>query len=110
MLRGVAEDAERAWFAPIMERLAADSEWLAEQGIRLSQWGPDPGTGKVRVYLQRYSDEAGHFLADRYGPDIVVTPSRGSGAAAAAAALKFRSYAAAAAQAASMARICSAVG
>ena len=77
MLGSVAEDAEWAFYAPIMERLAADSEWLAEQGIRLSQWGPDPGTGKVRVYLQRYSDEAGQFLADRYGLDIVVdTESR----------------------------------
>lgn len=60
-----------------MRRLAADRQWLAEQGIRLSQSGPEPGSGKVRVYLERYSDEARRVLADRYGPEVIVdTESR----------------------------------
>jgi hypothetical protein len=64
-------------YAAIMERLWADYEWLAEQGIRLSQLGPDPDSGKVRVYLERYSDDARQVLIQRYGPDIEVdTESR----------------------------------
>jgi hypothetical protein len=34
--------SESATQAAIKERLSADWEWLAERGIRLSQWGPDP--------------------------------------------------------------------
>ncbi len=61
----------------IMERLRADHEWLAGQGIQLSQYGPDPGSGKVRVYLEHYSDDARQVLVHRYGQDIVVdTQSR----------------------------------
>ncbi len=56
----------------IMRRLNADSQWLADQGIRMSQWGPDPASGKVRVYLAHYSEEARQVLTDRYGEDIVV--------------------------------------
>jgi hypothetical protein len=69
--------SESATQAAIKERLSADWEWLAERGIRLSQWGPDPVSGKVRVYLQRYSDEARQVLENRYGQDIIVdTESR----------------------------------
>jgi hypothetical protein len=64
-------------YAAIMQRLRADHEWLAGQGIRLSQWGPDPDSGKVRVYLEHYSDGARQVLIQRYGPDIEVdTESR----------------------------------
>jgi hypothetical protein len=64
--------------AEIMRRLAADSVWLAEQGAELGQWGPDQASGKVRIYLARYSEEARQLLTDRYGDqDIVVdTDSR----------------------------------
>ena len=63
--------------AAIMERLRTDREWLAEQGIQLSQYGPEPGSGKVRVYLEHYSDDARRVLVGRYGQDIVVdTQSR----------------------------------
>ncbi len=61
----------------MMRRLEADHEWLAQQGVRLSQCGPEPGSDKVRVYLERYGDEARHVLADRYGPGVIVdTESR----------------------------------
>jgi hypothetical protein len=61
----------------IMERLRADQDWLAGQGIQLSQWGPDPDSGKVRVYLANFSEAAGQLLAERYGSAIVVdTESR----------------------------------
>ena len=75
---GMSEgSSESATQAAIMERLSADWEWLAERGIRLSQWGPDLVSGNVRVYLQRYSDEARQVLENRYGQDIVVdTESR----------------------------------
>ena len=72
----MTEDSESERPA-IMERLWADREWLAQQGIQLSQLGPDPGSGKVRVYLQRYSDDARQVLVHRYGQDIIVdTESR----------------------------------
>ena len=61
----------------IMERLSADQHWLAGQGIQLSQWGPDPDSGKVRVYLANVSKAARQLLAERYGSAIVVdTESR----------------------------------
>ena len=56
----------------IMERLEADREWLAAQGIELAQFGPDPYSGKVRVYLAHCTEAAHQLLADRYGPAIVV--------------------------------------
>jgi hypothetical protein len=73
----MAQGSGSARHKAIMERLRADREWLAEQGVQLSQWGPDPGSGKVRVYLQHYSDDARQVLVDRYGQDIEVdTQSR----------------------------------
>ena len=61
----------------VISRLAADRKWLAQQGIELSQWGPDPVSGKVRVYLVHYSEDARQVLVNRYGQDIVVdTQSR----------------------------------
>jgi hypothetical protein len=58
-----------------MKRLAADRRWLAEQGAELSQWGPDQASGKVRVYLAHYSDEARQVLTDRYGDENIVVDS-----------------------------------
>lgn len=58
--------------AVIMERLEADREWLAAQGVELAQYGPDPDSGKVQVYLAHYTEQAHQLLADRYGPAIVV--------------------------------------
>ncbi|SRR5260221_4342442 len=61
----------------IMERLNADRAWLASQGVVLTQWGPDPDSGKVRVYLADFAEAAGQLLAERYGSAIVVdTESR----------------------------------
>ncbi len=60
-----------------MERLRADQDWLGGQGIQLSQWGPDPDSGKVRVYLAHFSEAARQLLAERYGSAIIVdTESR----------------------------------
>ena len=60
-----------------MERLNADRDWLASQGVELSQWGPDPDSGKIRVYLAHFTEEARHLLAEQYGSAIVVgTESR----------------------------------
>jgi hypothetical protein len=61
----------------IMAQLNADHDWLASQGAVLSQWGPDPGSGKVRVYLAHFTQAAQQLLSERYGPAIVVdTESR----------------------------------
>jgi hypothetical protein len=61
----------------IMEQLRADHGWLASQGAVLSQWGPDPGSGKVRVYLVHFTEAAQQLLSERYGSAIVVdTESR----------------------------------
>jgi hypothetical protein len=71
------ESSESARQAAIIERLRADAESLAEQGARLSQFGPEAESDKVHVYLERYSDEARQLLEDRYGDDIIVkTESR----------------------------------
>ena len=67
-----ASDGETPGTATVMARLEADREWLAAQGIELSQYGPDPDTGQVRVYLTRPTQEARQLLVGRYGPAIVV--------------------------------------
>ena len=60
-----------------MERLNADYAWLASQGVVLSQLAPEPDSGKVRVYLARFTEAAGQLLTERYGSAIVVdTESR----------------------------------
>jgi hypothetical protein len=64
--------SESAKYTAIMERLRADRGWLAEQGVQLSQWGPDPGSGKVRVYLAHYNEDARRVLVQRYGQDVIV--------------------------------------
>jgi len=69
---GMSESSASARQAAIMDRLNADAESLAERGVRMSQWGPDPESDKVHVYLERYSDEARQLLDDRYGDDIIV--------------------------------------
>lgn len=56
-----------------MERLRRDREWLADQGVELSQFGPDAESGRVKIYLTHYSDEARQLLIERYGSDIVVS-------------------------------------
>jgi hypothetical protein len=73
----MTQGSESAQYTAIMERLRADREWLAEQGVQLGQYGPDPVAGKVRVYLAHYSEDAHRVLAQRYGQDIIVdTQSR----------------------------------
>jgi hypothetical protein len=57
----------------IADRLRADRPWLARHGIELTQWGPDPASGKVKVYLAHYDDAARQVLLDRYGSAIIVS-------------------------------------
>jgi len=76
-MTGTSASNSSAEHEAIMERLRADRDWLAGQGIQLSQWGPDPDSGKVRVYLANFSEAARQLLAERYGSAIVVdTESR----------------------------------
>ena len=58
--------------AIVIGRLCADRDWLAAQGVELAQFGPDPGSGQVRVYLVHYTEHARQLLADRYGSAILV--------------------------------------
>lgn len=61
----------------IMEQLRADHDWLASQGVVVSQLGPDPDSGKVRVYLAHFTEAARQLLSERYGSAIVIdTDSR----------------------------------
>jgi hypothetical protein len=56
----------------VCERLRRDLSWLAEHGVEVTQFGPDHMTGKVRIYLARYSAQAHRVLAGRYGSAVVV--------------------------------------
>ena len=61
----------------MMERLNADRDLLASLGVELSQYGPDPDSGKVRIYLAHFTEAARQLLADRYGQAVIVdTESR----------------------------------
>lgn len=42
----------------------------------MGQWGPNPVSGKVRIYLAHYSAEARQVLIDRYGEEDIVAESR----------------------------------
>jgi len=56
----------------ITNQIFADQKDLAARGIELTQWGPDPVSGKVKVYLTHYSNAARRALTARYGQDIEV--------------------------------------
>jgi transposase InsO family protein len=58
--------------AIVIDRLRADRDWLAAEGVELAQFGPDTGSGQVRVYLVHYTERARQLFADRYGSAIVV--------------------------------------
>jgi hypothetical protein len=53
--------------------ILAHEHWLADHGVDLRQWGPDPTTGKVEVFLARYSAASLRVLQARYGPDVEVS-------------------------------------
>jgi hypothetical protein len=55
-----------------MHRLSADREWLAGHDIQLSEFGPDPVSGKVRVCLAHFTEFGRDLLIGRYGSAIVV--------------------------------------
>ena len=56
----------------LSNRILAGQKSLARQGVMLTQWGPDPATGKLKVYLTHYSAAARRALVTRYGKDIIV--------------------------------------
>ena len=58
----------------ITRRITADQSWLAGHGVELTQWGPDPVSGKVLVYLTHYSSAAREVLIRRFGGSVVVFP------------------------------------
>ena len=56
----------------VTARIDSDQASLAAQGLQLTQWGPDPASGKVKVYLTHYTDAARLAVLARYGSDVVV--------------------------------------
>ncbi|MBV9822208.1 MAG: hypothetical protein JO144_08190 [Actinobacteria bacterium] len=56
------------------DRLVADRNTLAGQGIELSMWGIDLPTDTVRIGLLRYTDAYRDVLLARYGDRVTVTP------------------------------------
>jgi hypothetical protein len=66
---GVVSDENQA----TMAQLRADWHWLARQGADLSQWGPDPVSGKVKVCLAHFTEDARDLLIELYGAAIVVS-------------------------------------
>lgn len=51
----------------------ADRRALQRMGIRITQWGPDSVSGKLRIYLTHYSRAAARALYNRYGQGILVS-------------------------------------
>jgi hypothetical protein len=66
---GIMSDENQA----TMARLRADQDWLTRQGVQLSQWGPDPVSDKVKVYLAHFTEDARDLLVELYGAAIVVS-------------------------------------
>jgi hypothetical protein len=56
----------------VTNRIDTDGASLATQGVQLTEWGPDPASGKVKIYLTHYTDAARLALQARYGSDVVV--------------------------------------
>jgi len=56
----------------VTARIDSDRAGLAARGVQLTEWGPDPASGKVKIYLTHYTDAARLALLARYGSDVVV--------------------------------------
>lgn len=54
-------------------RIAHDQAWQERQHLQLSAWGPDLGTGSVRIRLRHYTDAGAILLTKRYGDAITVS-------------------------------------
>jgi hypothetical protein len=52
-------------------KIAGDESELSDQGILLSQWGPDAASNTVSIELADYAPAAARALADRYGADSI---------------------------------------
>jgi hypothetical protein len=53
--------------------LLAHEHWLADHGVELRQWGPDPATRKVEIFLAHYTADAARLLRARYGPAVEIS-------------------------------------
>lgn len=67
----------RGWYSSknrhVTHQIGLDQRGLAREGVQLTQWGPDPCSGKVKVYLTHYSRAAARVLVSTYGNDIIVS-------------------------------------
>lgn len=63
------------WIHPrnrqVTEQIDADEPSLAKQGAALTEWGPDPKTGKLIVYLTHYTPAAAALIVHKYGSNDV---------------------------------------
>jgi hypothetical protein len=57
----------------LTDRIGLDQRALAREGVQLTQWGPDPCSGKVKVYLTHYSRAAAKILISKYGNDVIIS-------------------------------------
>ncbi len=55
------------------QSIAASEANLKAKGVELTQWGPDPRSGKVEIRLTHYSQAAAHVLYSLYGNSVVVS-------------------------------------
>ncbi|MFT4230202.1 MAG: hypothetical protein QM602_07940 [Microbacterium sp.] len=56
----------------IVERIAADSEWLAREGIKPTLWGIDQEKNAVTLEVESLTDATAKKLVERYGAALVV--------------------------------------
>jgi hypothetical protein len=67
----------KGWYSSqnnyITRRIGLDQRALAREGVELTMWGPDPCSGKIKIYLTHYSRAAARILITAYGNDIIVS-------------------------------------
>jgi hypothetical protein len=77
--RGIADSVEfltathpMSDLLALRDRVTADHSWLRNQGIQVSEWGPDDLNNAVRVGVVDLTPEKAALLRARYGDDINV--------------------------------------
>ena len=53
-------------------RIRSDQSYLSRHGVRLTEWEPDSVTGKIKIYLTRYTAKAARTVYARYGCAVSV--------------------------------------
>ncbi|HEV3001454.1 MAG TPA: hypothetical protein VGW75_12005 [Solirubrobacteraceae bacterium] len=56
----------------LTQRIAKAAPALAEDGVKLMMWGPDPASNKVRAEIADYTPARAEVLTNRFGDDVTV--------------------------------------